>query len=1141
MSTPALFVDQLTDLSFDFSLQETLCWDDQFLITIPSDIISNIPASPTCTLDDLGIDCSLNEFVLSILLPTGSSEGTLVLNDFLTPDTDEEYTFSCGIDNVSFDTTYSAEIGFFSAISFLLDDLSVSTLPSFTLELTSSEIMQADSSIKIILPEYASSETCEVTNVDDLTCIYEEEEHNLLISDVFAEDLNADTLLTLTISGIQNPPFTLLEDERNVLIQIVTNGTPSYEDEITLEGFEFGTFESGSIEMSDDSANALATYTFSFTTSKPVLTDSVIVLVFPDGIIPVENLTPVEGPDGFESATFTVDGQNFVISNYFTADIAASQAISFSIAEIYNPEVSGSLLFDLYIYSGSETHVIEQTPPDFNIVVVGRMSVDLDAESVYNDETDYFAFTLESMDENDIFFNEYTLRVLFPDLIPSCDIDTLEGVLNIKAIVSTKSFEEGELLFTIELEDEIDSAIDIEFQLQCTNPSYSKTTEAFEIELEDTLGLVINKGQLSSYRTYAASEFTSATVSIDPVYPSVASLYEFTLTTNTQPLTKIAVRIPVELQDTAPESPTCAIVSGLSGELNCYKEGTNIYLTEIASDPVNDNVIVFSIGDFINPETAEPTNSFTIDTFVVESSESYNLQTTSTKLPIQVDCDYPCQTCEASDECTACFQTDEYTFAEPLPFLKTDLQVCVSACNDLDYYPDGTDCKPCEGPCEHCTSQTECLKCLDVALVLMGTDCQEDCDEHYYADEDNVCQECDSTCQNCETLADYCLDCDQTGDHPLFYVNVCYDECPMESIQVFDDDSNTNLCRSCVDEANEMTAQMANEWELLRITFTYDVLVRNQVDDDLCVHIFGSGSDSLGKLGTEPSCSVVDKTLEIILGEDHLVEPAQTLVFAEDTLYTSTCEVTSIHEEIVIPDNTLDMIPGGVLEGPSLHPIDTELVLEVKEVTKLGKREELSILFQCTAADDAASLTEIQTSLSDTQTAWGDEYQYSITIPADKLVADITYTFTVTVQNFLQIDSTLNTIQAIEVTGVASGVLIPQIYLEGVDYLILAHPIDEIEIRTLATLDGSTDNLIISWEQSADDDDILVMTAIEANTDIYNVLKFASYDLTLGIYHFTVTAAKADETNIANSKDIVIEIQESKVKSLCLNCVSLRQ
>jgi len=1121
-------------------LLNTLCHDDDFKITLPDDIIDNFPASPSCTLSDASTACAIdNTAILSLTLPDNFKQGVLVLDNFLSPDTTQEYTFTCAIDFETLDSTYSSEIGTFTELTLAPDTYAVNELTSYTLELTSSAIIHADSIITLTMPEAVTSESCEITDSDAVCTVNGQE---LEITGLLTANQGSSALLSIPISGIENPPFTIEQDsDRTFFIDITKDGLTTYEAEIILDEFEAGPFSDAEVTISDQSANNIATYGFSVTTTKPILADSIIVLVFPDGIVPNENFTPLEGPDGFESATFTIDDQNFIISNYISAEIESVQTISFEIEEITNPSLTGTFDFQLFIYSDEQTQIIENIYQEFNVVIIGKMIVELDAESNVNDSTDFFTFALKSFDGTDIFYNDYTLFVTLPELIQGCDTSTLVGTINLKSEILNSNEEESTFSFTVELEDDVTSTSDVEFKLHCTNPSYSKATSEILIELEDTQGNIINTGQFSSYRTYVASEFTSATVSIDPVYPSVASLYEFTLTTNTQPLTKIAVRIPVELQDTAPESPTCAIVSGLSGELNCYKEGTNIYLTEIASDPVNDNVIVFSIGDFINPETAEPTNSFTIDTFVVESSESYNLQTTSTKLPIQVDCDYPCQTCEASDECTACFQTDEYTFAEPLPFLKTDLQVCVSACNDLDYYPDGTDCKPCEGPCEHCTSQTECLKCLDVALVLMGTDCQEDCDEHYYADEDNVCQECDSTCQNCETLADYCLDCDQTGDHPLFYVNVCYDECPMESIQVFDDDSNTNLCRSCVDEANEMTAQMANEWELLRITFTYDVLVRNQVDDDLCVHIFGSGSDSLGKLGTEPSCSVVDKTLEIILGEDHLVEPAQTLVFAEDTLYTSTCEVTSIHEEIVIPDNTLDMIPGGVLEGPSLHPIDTELVLEVKEVTKLGKREELSILFQCTAADDAASLTEIQTSLSDTQTAWGDEYQYSITIPADKLVADITYTFTVTVQNFLQIDSTLNTIQAIEVTGVASGVLIPQIYLEGVDYLILAHPIDEIEIRTLATLDGSTDNLIISWEQSADDDDILVMTAIEANTDIYNVLKFASYDLTLGIYHFTVTAAKADETNIANSKDIVIEIQESKVKSLCLNCVSLRQ
>ncbi|KAL4465048.1 hypothetical protein ABPG72_012231 [Tetrahymena utriculariae] len=124
------------------------------------------------------------------------------------------------------------------------------------------------------------------------------------------------------------------------------------------------------------------------------------------------------------------------------------------------------------------------------------------------------------------------------------------------------------------------------------------------------------------------------------------------------------------------------------------------------------------------------------------------------ELQIYLDsCPKNCQQCDATG-CINCFQSfllyngSCYSPCPPKTFAITTIAIPV--------------CQDCYTNCASCSignASNNCDTCNVGNYLLLGS-CVTDCGDYYYADSNNVCQQCDQTCQRCSgPQADNCTKC----------------------------------------------------------------------------------------------------------------------------------------------------------------------------------------------------------------------------------------------------------------------------------------------------------------------------------------------------------------------------------------------
>jgi len=105
---------------------------------------------------------------------------------------------------------------------------------------------------------------------------------------------------------------------------------------------------------------------------------------------------------------------------------------------------------------------------------------------------------------------------------------------------------------------------------------------------------------------------------------------------------------------------------------------------------------------------------------------------------------------------------------------------CVHECESGYYHSDNPTktCKVCVDPCETCTNEHFCTRCLRGFLMSEEGTCVDPCPMGYVSETDSkTCVPCDSTCRTCHgTGLDHCDSCEP----PLYLHNHnCVTICPV--------------------------------------------------------------------------------------------------------------------------------------------------------------------------------------------------------------------------------------------------------------------------------------------------------------------------------------------------------------------------
>ena len=401
--------------------------------------------------------------------------------------------------------------------------------------------------------------------------------------------------------------------------------------------------------------------------------------------------------------------------------------------------------------------------PDLIVNVHPQMTVLLASTSYENDASADFTFTLSSgTGDGAIFEEHYEVVLTIPEEISSCEIATLVTSSPLLTDLTKDSRDETEYYFFIELDNASSTRFieperadttpvdSIEFKLTCINPPSLEPISSFSVHLLDLDSNTVTYGEYENYATQTASPFSVKSLVLEHEYPRVEAEYTFSITPNTEVFDSIIVSMTGAVVG---ETPSCSIISGLTGTIACAFNGNDVVITGIGS--ASETEASFSIDSYTNPAD---TTLFTAT--ITTYTGGYLIQ--EGDLNYEMPCNYPCQSCDDSypDQCTQCFQSDEYVFSPQEMFLQTETKTCIESCADK-YYEDGTNCNPCVAPCENCSASDVCITCPDSGTIYFYEElCYFECPEFTFPADDDVCYTGFST--------DFAIS-DRTYDEPATY------------------------------------------------------------------------------------------------------------------------------------------------------------------------------------------------------------------------------------------------------------------------------------------------------------------------------------------------------------------------------------
>ena len=645
-------------ISFDIILGENLCHNDQFTITVPGEL--DFPSDPYCELDESDISCDYSDNDLLITLQKEFISGTLVISPFVPPHSDTNVDFNCAIDSVNHISSYTGNMGSFSAISFTPTSNIVSETTSYVISLTPEMEIDQYSTIILTFPFDIIFSSCLIA---DSSASCNVDSQNVIISELLdVGSHTADTELLFTIEGIINPSYTLKEVDNNFEIEIQLEGATTFLGEEVGPEYQEGTFESISISPKLQTTDMTTVYEFSLITSKPVPADSIIEITYPGEITATDSLESKSGPNGFIDYTASIEGSQTIIADAFQQDANQNEKIAFDLQNIVNP-VPGSYDFEISIYFGDILQLIETS--QYSIVIHPQMTVGLSSNSYENDALADFTFTLTSGDNALIFEEHYEVVLTIPEEISSCEIATLVTSSPLLTDLTKDSRDETEYYFFIELDNASSTRFieperadttpvdSIEFKLTCINPPSLEPISSFSVHLLDLDSNTVTYGEYENYATQTASPFSVKSLVLEHEYPRVEAEYTFSITPNTEVFDSIIVSMTGAVVG---ETPSCSIISGLTGTIACAFNGNDVVITGIGS--ASETEASFSIDSYTNPAD---TTLFTAT--ITTYTGGYLIQ--EGDLNYEMPCNYPCQSCDDSypDQCTQCFQSDEYVFS----------------------------------------------------------------------------------------------------------------------------------------------------------------------------------------------------------------------------------------------------------------------------------------------------------------------------------------------------------------------------------------------------------------------------------------------------------------------------------------------
>jgi len=615
-------------------------------------------------------------------------------------------------------------MGSFSAISFTPTSNIVSETTSYVISLTPEMEIDQYSTIILTFPFDIIFSSCLIA---DSSASCNVDSQNVIISELLdVGSHTADTELLFTIEGIINPSYTLKEVDNNFEIEIQLEGATTFLGEEVGPEYQEGTFESISISPKLQTTDMTTVYEFSLITSKPVPADSIIEITYPGEITATDSLDSKSGPNGFIDYTASIEGSQTIIADAFQQDANQNEKIAFDLQNIVNP-VPGSYDFEISIYFGDILQLIETS--QYSIVIHPQMTVGLSSNSYENDALADFTFTLTSGDNALIFEEHYEVVLTIPEEISSCEIATLVTSSPLLTDLTKDSRDETEYYFFIELDNASSTRFieperadttpvdSIEFKLTCINPPSLEPISSFSVHLLDLDSNTVTYGEYENYATQTASPFSVKSLVLEHEYPRVEAEYTFSITPNTEVFDSIIVSMTGAVVG---ETPSCSIISGLTGTIACAFNGNDVVITGIGS--ASETEASFSIDSYTNPAD---TTLFTAT--ITTYTGGYLIQ--EGDLNYEMPCNYPCQSCDDSypDQCTQCFQSDEYVFSPQEMFLQTETKTCIESCADK-YYEDGTNCNPCVAPCENCSASDVCITCPDSGTIYFYEElCYDEC------------------------------------------------------------------------------------------------------------------------------------------------------------------------------------------------------------------------------------------------------------------------------------------------------------------------------------------------------------------------------------------------------------------------------
>ncbi|KAL4454048.1 hypothetical protein ABPG73_009847 [Tetrahymena malaccensis] len=196
-------------------------------------------------------------------------------------------------------------------------------------------------------------------------------------------------------------------------------------------------------------------------------------------------------------------------------------------------------------------------------------------------------------------------------------------------------------------------------------------------------------------------------------------------------------------------------------------------------------------------------------------------------------CQAPCGNCiDSATKCLSCTSSQNYTFDSSnnscnlicdssckTCSLPNNQNSCLS-CNNGYYLNASNQCLPCQAPCGNCIdSPTKCLSCTPAqnytfdssnnsCNIICDSSCKTcsqpnssnnclSCNNGYYLNATNQCQQCQAPCGNCVDSATKCLSCTPSQNYTFDSSNsscnlICDSSCKTCSLP-----NNQNSCLSC--------------------------------------------------------------------------------------------------------------------------------------------------------------------------------------------------------------------------------------------------------------------------------------------------------------------------------------------------------